>query len=170
MCGMINREQTLIACFKVCAEPDGFLAFSMKGSRCWLPSFFESLTVNPCLLLEVKFSKWDMCLTCPLLAQVTLRATFLGFVASIKVNGSEQLRFVFQTDSSHESLRLSKPNTNFILGAWVVKLRSYVDIDLVGLYLWASFCKLQYLVWEVFYLVFCWIAVKSLRDLWDWRT
>lgn len=75
-------------------------------------------------------------------------------------------RFVFWIDSSHESLRLQN---DFIPGAWVFKLRSCFDIDLVGLYLWASFCNLQHLTCGRFSICDLWVAEKSWRELWGWR-
>lgn len=61
ICVQNDQQRTdLITIFQ-----SGFLGFNMKGSRCWLPSFFESLTMNLDLLLEVKFSKWDVSVISP---------------------------------------------------------------------------------------------------------
>lgn len=130
MCRVINKEQTLEGCFKACPEPGVLLGLSMGSSVAsflWKP--------NPELqpfvrseILEVR-RVWHV------------QEQHFGICSLNKRERVGAAGDLFSKLTHHESLRHSEPNTNFILAAWVVKLRSYFNIGLAGLYLWASLCK-----------------------------
>lgn len=86
---MLNKERTLIACFKVSPEPDGFLGFNTKGSGCWLLGCFESLPMNTGLWLGSEVFK-ELRHLCQVPCQHRLaESNAFCFVPYIKVNGCQ---------------------------------------------------------------------------------